>query len=125
MPTCIPALVGVPISDGVGGFSMSGPPRWWDSTGTLPAFNQRLEDPRWNGSTAITYPDITGVSGETALLRVGYADDSGQRYLYLSWWVKADPALSGNEALYVGFQSAAVSPIVYKIQAPSSPPPIT
>src|SRR5207244_3444740 len=76
--------------------------------GPVPAMNQRLDDPRWNGSLAQGLPLLgSGGSGtgEAVLYRALYDTVGGVTNLYMSWLVKVDP--TGPEAsidtVYVGF----------------------
>src|SRR3954469_17790183 len=99
---CIPFAQGVP---GAGGT-----PVWWDTTsGSKPDFNKRVDDPRWQGSLARTYPESgNGVGAEHAIFRALYADHptTGQTCVFLSWWIQVDPVLSPTaDQVTVGFQN--------------------
>lgn len=117
MPTtCIPFAGGVPAA--------GGPPVWWDTTsGSEPSFNQRIDDPRWRGATAKSYPTGGGGAGEHATFRALYHTDGGATSLYLTWFVKVDPVLStGGDRLFVGFSRPGGTPIVARILPFASQP---
>ena len=96
--TCIPFANGVPAA--------SGPPVWWDTTsGSAPAFNTRIDDPRWRGATRRAYPTGGGGAGEHVAFRALYHTQASTNSLYLSWFIKVDQALNpGFDRIFVGFQ---------------------
>lgn len=93
--TCIGRATGVPAA--------AGPPNWWDSIPPQPVYAHKLDDPRWTGSSAITYGNGTA---NQAIFRVGHDTNN----LYLSWRVTVAPAVTANQnALYFGFQRSAAA----------------
>jgi hypothetical protein len=122
MASCIPFAHGVPFA--------GGPPIWWDNTsGPKPELNKRIDDPRWAGALARTYPDAgTGVPTEHVLFRALHHTDAGRNYLYLSWWIQVDPTIQAlGDLIMVGFRkSPGGTPYVIKLEAySSSPGPLT
>jgi len=108
-PICIPRAEGVP-----GG--LSGPPNWWDnSSQTFPQYNTGQDDPRWRGAHQQTFPlNGVGVASEHVLFRALHREELDtsvppsvlREFLYLSWQVKAAPALTLNTTrLFVGFHN--------------------
>lgn len=121
MTTCIPRAAGVPGLN-------NQPPTWpgiepqtgdvaWPVVAppskTVPP---GLDDPRWQGALRIGHP--SGMSGgESATFRCVYHDEGGQKSLFLSWHVRADSTVnSGDDVVWVGFERAAGSPLLVKIQ---------
>src|SRR4051794_32307421 len=103
--SCIPFAGGIPAA--------SGPPVWWDSvSGSEPAFNTRIDDPRWRGATSRTYPSMIGGAGEHAVFRALYHTAGADTSLCLSWWVKVDPGLTTFDRLFVGFFKPGGTPLV-------------
>jgi hypothetical protein len=97
--TCIPPAIGVPYS--------SGPPKWFDSTIlSATALYNRIDDPRWKGSTSITH----GSSVTELVFRALHKTEGGSKSLYLSWWIKVNPAdFTKGKYLFIGLQSAGGS----------------
>ena len=115
--TCIPWAGGVPAA--------GGHPIWWDNvSGPVPAFNKRIDDPRWQGSMARTYPESgVGVGAEHAIFRALYDNEGGTNYLYLSWWIQADPKLVGlTDQITIGFQNAGGATHVLRLPAYANVP---
>lgn len=73
MPTCVGSIESRP--------PYTEPPNWWDplTSTSQPSYAHNVDDPRWNGSSLITYG--SGASTPNAYFRFGH--DS--TYLYLSW----------------------------------------
>jgi hypothetical protein len=83
-----PAKICVPPAGGVPG-RWSQPPQWW---GTGPGFDQRPDEPRWNGALRVTHGTTQLESlAFRALFHPGPPDAPGKRHLYLSWKVEGDP----------------------------------
>jgi hypothetical protein len=101
--TCIPY--------GDGGAYAPGPPTWWLASGTgFARFNTWVDDPRWLGSTSITYGQ--GATKELQFRALYNPQTGANRYVYLSWWFKAALDTSTNpnainNRLYVGLRSAS------------------
>ncbi|MEV5409789.1 hypothetical protein AB0K60_13240 [Thermopolyspora sp. NPDC052614] len=111
--TCVPFAGGVPAAPG--------PPRWWD---LADPFGKRIDDPRWRGATAKSYPTGGGGAGEHAVFRALYHTEGRATSLYLSWHVKVDAGLStGFDRLYVGFQRQGGTAVVVQINPISAVPP--
>ncbi len=138
MTLCIPRALGVPGLN-------NQPPTWpgidaingftaWATGPPSVSIPRGLDDPRWQGTLKVGYPEIaTGASSccaalpptpgtfgvsteEDAVFRALYQDASGNKSLYLSWWVKADDAADHSEdLLYVGFERQAGDPVVIEI----------
>jgi hypothetical protein len=89
--TCVPEAIGVP--------GQPGPPAWWGGG------SGATDDPRWQGSMSF------GHANDDAQFRALKYTDSGQKYLVLSWEVKADSggAATGSDYLYAGFWDPATS----------------
>jgi hypothetical protein len=101
--SCIPWAFGVPAA--------GGHPIWWDNSGPVPQLNKRIDDPRWQGAMARTYPESgTGVAMEHAMFRALYDTDASGGYLYLSWWIQVDPFLTPlGDRVTIGFQNTATN----------------
>ncbi|GAA2153568.1 hypothetical protein FHX52_1708 [Humibacillus xanthopallidus] len=153
MDVFLPPAIGVP--------GLGGQPPTWPGVNTLNGFTpwpdtlslsvpKGLDDPRWAGHVAIGYPSITNstsscCAGAPVGVDPGFGattnDDVAfralhhvvgtQRFLYLSWWVKASnagPPAPGqpdqinsllDDRLTVGFGRAAGDPMILVI-TPSS-----
>jgi hypothetical protein len=100
LPICFPPASGVPFA--------SGPPWWWDTTGgSLPALNQREDDPRWRGSTRRGFDGPwASQQGEEAGFRALSNPEPPGQGLYLSWTIKADNSLDpAEDRIVVGFRT--------------------
>jgi hypothetical protein len=85
-----------------------GPPVWWNTIdGSLPALNDRLDDPRWRGCTRHGFDGPwASAQGEEAGFRALSNAEAPGSALYLSWTVKADNVQDDNaDAVVVGFES--------------------
>jgi hypothetical protein len=99
-----------------------------------------LDDPRWAGHVAIGWPSIStapvsccggaadvdpgfgAASTEDVAFRALYDQTAGGRFLYLSWWVKADDLNSLlDDRLTVGFTRAAGEALILRITPSTSP----
>lgn len=89
---CIPNAQGVPF--------LPGPPNWFDSSVAPPQFNDSTDDPRWRGASAQSLGDGTL---ETASFRALHGLIGSDRFLFLSWILRADPSGPNGSQLYVGF----------------------
>jgi hypothetical protein len=79
-----------------------------------------LDDPRWQGALRHGQPQAVG-AGEDATFRALYAQQEGQKRLFLSWHVRADGAPHpGDDVLWVGFERKAGNPLVIQIEPFSS-----
>jgi hypothetical protein len=142
MTLCIPEAIGVP---GLGGQ----PPTWpgidalngltaWTTAGSY-STPLGLDDPRWQGHLSIGWPSTEpsptsccggsggttssfgGATNEDVVFRALYDSVGGAKFLYLSWWVKADDINSLlDDALHVGFTRASGSAIVLRITPSTS-----
>jgi hypothetical protein len=82
---------------------------WWGTSPPQPVYHQSLDDPRWAGTTEITYGD--GI-GEKAAFRVLH-DTS---YVYLSWRSLVAPASSPDQnTLYVGYRSSGGGDVIIRL----------
>ncbi len=144
MMLCLPEAIGVP-----GLFGQ--PPTWpgvdaqnghtpWP-TSRSQSTPRGLDDPRWQGHVAIGYPAIepapvsccgggpAGVdpgfgsaTNEDVAFRALYDQAGADRFLYLSWWVKADDLNSLlDDRLTVGFSRTAGEALVLRITPSTSP----
>ena len=94
MAICFPPAFGVPFA--------GGPPVWWNTTdGSLPTLNDRVDDPRWNGSTRIGLAGTWGAGSEATFRALS---SSAGDQLFFSWTIKADTTPSAGDRLRVGFQ---------------------
>jgi hypothetical protein len=112
MPLCFPQAFGVPFA--------GGPPVWWNTTdGSLPVLNQRLDDPRWRGSTRIGFDGPwASQAGEEAAFRGLHAIDGAQMGLYLSWTVKADNTQdAGQDRVTVAFRTPSGNAYAFRLEA--------
>jgi hypothetical protein len=112
MAICLPQAVGVPFA--------GGPPVWWNTVdGSLPALNQRLDDPRWNGCTRVGFDGPwASAAGEEAAFRALHAVEGGQTALYLSWTVKADNTQdAGADRVTVGFRTPSGNAYAFRLEA--------
>lgn len=112
MPVCFPQAVGVPFAPG--------PPVWWNTTdGGVPALNQRLDDPRWNGCTRIGFDGPwASAAGEEAGFRALHAVENGQTGLYLSWTIKADNTQDdAQDRVTVGFRTPGGNAYLFRMEA--------
>ena len=136
MTWCIPEAIGVP--------GLPGPPTWPSIqalTGQTPwpaarsySTPRGLDDPRWAGHLSIGFPSVApspasccggsaatdpnfgGATNEDVVFRTLYDTVGGNRFLYLSWWVKADDTNSLlDDALHVGFSRATGNAVVLRI----------
>jgi hypothetical protein len=89
-PVCVPNAIGVP--------GQPGPPAWWSGSGAI-------DDPRWQGAMSYGHPT------DDAQFRALYYTQASQKYLVLSWQVKADSGLAADtgDVLHVGFYDDATS----------------
>ena len=80
------------------------PPHWWDAV-SQPAYYNKVDDPRWIGSTKIEYTG--GVKPDATFRALGGASDG---FVYFSWQVNI---LAGDEKhLYFAYeQPGAAGPI--------------
>src|SRR4051794_15720010 len=144
MMLCLPEAIGVPGLLGQ-------PPTWpgvdaqnghvaWP-TGSSQSTPRGLDDPRWQGHVAIGYPAIEpapvsccgggpagvdpgfgSVTTEDVAFRALYDQAGADRFLYLSWWVKADDLNSLlDDRLTVGFSRATGEALVLRITPSTSP----
>jgi len=99
----------IPQATGVPG--LSGPPQWWSSGA---GFNTGLDDPRWRGAYQVGFG--SGTSDQVTFRALADAA-GGSPQLYLSWFVKVDPALSAsNDYLIFGLEGAGQPTLVLQIQ---------
>jgi hypothetical protein len=142
MMLCLPEAIGVP-----GLFGQ--PPTWpgidalnghvaWPAAKSV-SIPPGLDDPRWQGHLAIGYPNIEaapvsccgGNAGvdpgfgsattEDIAFRALYDAVGTDRFLYLSWWVKADDLNSVlDDRLTVGFSRASGEALVLRITPSTS-----
>lgn len=143
MALCIPEAIGVPGLNGQpptwpGIDALNGHDAWTASHSVSTPLG--LDDPRWQGHLSIGYPAIeptptsccggsastsTGFGSATeedVVFRVLYDAVGADRFVYLSWWVKADDVNSIlDDAIHVGFARAAGDAIVLRITPATSP----
>jgi hypothetical protein len=99
--SCVAPAWGVPPS--------GGPPRWWSTSPPEPVYHDRLDDPRWSGTSKITYGDGTGEKAEFRALHSG-------GYLYLSWRALVAPASTASQnVLYLGYRRAGGGDVIAAI----------
>jgi hypothetical protein len=93
---CFPPAHGVPFANG--------PPAWWNTTdGSLPALNDRVDDPRWRGATRINFAGTWPGAGAEATFR-GLSSVAGDA-LFLSWTIKADNSQdAASDRIRLGLQ---------------------
>ena len=74
------------------------PPDWWTAGATpLGSMTGRfVDDPRWQGASAFSHVS------DTARFRTLVETEGAQRFLVMSWHIRADPTAT-NDRLYVGF----------------------
>jgi len=89
VPICIPQADGVP--------ALSGAPNWLDPSVGVPRYWTLMDDPRWRGATT------RSLGGSGATEHVSFRALRDGSALYLSWHVKAAPAMNSAEALNIAF----------------------
>lgn len=137
MALCIPEAIGVPGLNGQpptwpGVDALNGHSPWNAATSVSTPLG--LDDPRWQGHLGIGYPaidpspssccggsaatspDFGSATDEDVSFRVLYDQVGSDRFLYLSWWVKADDVQSVNDdAIHVGFTRGTGDAVVFRI----------
>jgi hypothetical protein len=108
VPICFPTATGVPFANE--------PPHWWDTAGSsVPALNDRVDDPRWRGATRLGFDGPwASASGEEAGFRALSLPTGGGGFeLFLSWTVKADNSQDpGGDRVRIGFQTPGAAYLV-------------
>ena len=99
--TCVAPAHGVPPA--------LDPPVWWSTSPPQPVYHQSLDDPRWVGTTKITYADGIGEKAEFRVLH-------DAAYVYFSWRSLVAPASSPDQnTLYVGYRSAGGGDVIIRL----------